>query len=375
MTARNSIGRIILNSLSYAGWQIATVVAMSLIAILPAFSRADDAATPQIDEPSTEQSTPAENKAPAEEKAPAADSAADPELTDELPVASDEAAKSTETPAVAAPTASATSSEVTDDDIRVAELKAREAEVAFINAQLKLEQLRSQRKIALLQQQLKQAEEALAAVGPKDETGDGFIHKWLVLGPIKVDEKVSNHDEESNKELLDRHYTPPLSSPKAGDEVEIDNAQFSWQAVENEEYFVELSKVAEDAGADPEHAAYLGLVYVTASEEVDGVRLVVGSDDDCAWRLNGEEVVRFYGGRGIDKDQDEAAELTLKKGVNVLSFTVLNGEGPSAAAARFIDDDGNAVKGLKFSTEPPTEQITLTDPAAAASSDNANATK
>ena len=44
--------------------------------------------------------------------------------------------------------------------------------------------------------------------------------------------------------------------------------------------------------------------------------------------------------------------LTLKKGVNVLTFTVLNGDGPAAAAARFLDRDDNPVKGLKFSLTP-----------------------
>ena len=109
---------------------------------------------------------------------------------------------------------------------------------------------------------------------------------------------------------------------------------------------------------DTTHAAYLGVAYITTEDEVTGVKLSIGSDDDSVWRLNGEEVIRAYNGRGVEKDQDSANDLTLKQGVNVLSFTVLNGEGPTAAAARFVDENGNPIKGLKVSLTPPGPQIT-----------------
>ena len=71
------------------------------------------------------------------------------------------------------------------------------------------------------------------------------------------------------------------------------------------------------------------------------------------WRLNGKEVIRVYEGRAIDKDQDKSKPLTLKKGVNVLSFAVINGDGPAGAAARFLDKSGNPVKNLTISLTPP----------------------
>ena len=37
----------------------------------------------------------------------------------------------------------------------------------------------------------------------------------------------------------------------------------------------------------------------------------------------------------------------------MLSFTVLNGDGPAAAAARFLDSEGNPLKGLTVSLTPP----------------------
>ena len=146
--------------------------------------------------------------------------------------------------------------------------------------------------------------------------------------------KFSNHDEESNKEFLDRHYVPARTTPRDGDKANIDDADLTWDHRSGaSEYFVDLAKVAADQQLDAEHAAYLGVAYITSDEEVANVKLSIGSDDDSVWRLNGKEVIRSYNGRGIDKDQDSAEELTLKQGVNVLTFTVLNGDGPTAAAA------------------------------------------
>ncbi len=45
--------------------------------------------------------------------------------------------------------------------------------------------------------------------------------------------------------------------------------------------------------------------------------------------------------------------MTLKQGMNVLTFVVVNGDGPTAAAARFLDKEGNPVKGLTVSLSPP----------------------
>ena len=112
-------------------------------------------------------------------------------------------------------------------------------------------------------------------------------------------------------------------------------------------------KVAADASAEPEHAAFLGVVYIMSEHDAAGVKLSIGSDDDSVWRLNGREVIRAYEGRPVDKDQNQSDDLMLKKGVNVLTFTVLNGDGDCGAAARFLTSDGEPVPGLTASLTPP----------------------
>ncbi len=242
---------------------------------------------------------------------------------------------------------------ITAAQVREARVHVKQAEVDLIRAHLDLKQLEGQRDVERLQEQLHTAEAALAELNKAAAQADGFVMKWLVLGPVALDEKVSNHDEASCKDFLDRQYIPADATPNDGDKTTIDNAELTWKTVEAEDYYIDLAKMADDAGKDPEHAAFVGIVYVISDEELAGVKIAVGSDDDSVWRLNGKEILRAYEGRDVQKDQQTADNLTLKKGVNVLSFTVLNGDGASAAAARVLDKDDNVPKGVTYGLKPP----------------------
>jgi len=238
------------------------------------------------------------------------------------------------------------------DELKAAEARMRQAEIDYIRAKIDYEQLKGQHAVTGLQEQLKAAKAELVRVSPATDD-EGFIKKWLVAGPIAVDEKVGNHDEDSCKEFLDKHYMNEGAMPKEGDTVSTGDADLPWKAMAAEDFFAPLDTLATDEGKNAEHAAFVGVVYVIAGQDAPDVKLAIGSDDDSVWRVNGKEVVRVYEGRAIDKDQNSSEPLTLKQGVNVVSFTVLNGEGPCAAAARFLDKDGNPVAGLTVSIKPP----------------------
>jgi hypothetical protein len=275
--------------------------------------------------------------------------AADEPSTDPEAVAADPAATVVPAPAPA----------VDLVPVPVSDVKLTEAEIDGISGLIAEEKLRSAQRLAELDAQLSEAREQLATITATD--GEGFIRAWLVLGPVPLDQKVANHDEESNKEILDRNFIPPEATPREGDDATIDDFDRTWTAVRPTDYFVDLAKVAADQERNAENAAYLGVAYITSEQEVANVKLAIGSDDGSVWRLNGKEVIRSYSGRGIARDQDTSEELTLKQGVNVLIFTVLNGHGPTAAAARFLDKDGNAVRGLKVSLTPPGSVVTQTE--------------
>lgn len=184
---------------------------------------------------------------------------------------------------------------------------------------------------------------------------DGFIRNWLVLDPIPVDDAVGNHNEETCKAMFDKEYFTgeKEATPKDGEKVTADGKELTWHALQAEDYSIDLSKAASDAGKQTEKALYIGVVYVTAEKETPEVTLAIGSDDDSMWRLNGQEAIRVYAGRAVDKDQDKSKPMTLKQGANILNFIVINGDGPAAACARFLDKDGGPIKGLTVSLTPP----------------------
>ena len=184
---------------------------------------------------------------------------------------------------------------------------------------------------------------------------DGYIRNWLVLEPIKLEDSSSTHEEGTQKPMFDKEYFKGQkeATPKAGDKASVDGKDMAWKAVESDDAVLDLAKFASDAGKESEHAMYFGVVYLTADKEMPDVKLSIGSDDSSVWWLNGKEIVRVYAGRPIEKDQDKSEAVTIKRGPNVLKFAVINGDGPTAAAARFVDKDDKPVKDLKVSLMPP----------------------
>jgi len=57
----------------------------------------------------------------------------------------------------------------------------------------------------------------------------------------------------------------------------------------------------------------------------------------------------------VGRDQDRSEPLTLRKGVNVLAFTVINGDGPTGACARFFDAAGEPIRDITVTLTPPAD--------------------
>ncbi len=190
---------------------------------------------------------------------------------------------------------------------------------------------------------------------PDDE---GFIRNWLVLEPIPLGDTAGTHEEETQKPMFGKQFFEGQKDgmPTDGTKVKVEDKIYVWHAHSATDYYVDFEKTAAEAGKEAGNALFLGVAYVMAPEQMDGVKLAIGSDDSSVWTVNGNEVVRVYAGRGVDKDQDTSEAMTLKKGVNVVRFAVINGEGPTGACARFLDKSGNAVTGITIMSAPPKKE-------------------
>lgn len=181
---------------------------------------------------------------------------------------------------------------------------------------------------------------------------EGFIRAWLLLGPIPVGEAARKHSDSVQREFFDREWFPADAAPRAGEKVFAAETELEWQAHEAAAPQVDLAAFAKARGKGAEDALYLGVAYIVCDREVTDVRLATGSDNGAVWRLNGKDVTRVYATRTVAKDQDRSDPVKLKKGVNVLSFAVINGDGASGACARFLYRSGTPFKAFQCGLSP-----------------------
>ena len=91
------------------------------------------------------------------------------------------------------------------------------------------------------------------------------------------------------------------------------------------------------------------MTVIDCTEDIENVRLAVGSNSASMWWLNGEEALLLSGDRRMVKDDAMSPRLTLKKGRNVLRGAIINGPGMSDFCVRFIDEKGQPVTNYQVS--------------------------
>jgi hypothetical protein len=173
---------------------------------------------------------------------------------------------------------------------------------------------------------------------------EGFITTWLLLAPIPLEENQSGADALGKQQLKDEAKL----QPKAGDKVKVAGKDLVWKAYKAKEHYFDFNDFL---GGQTEDSVGYAVCYVHAPGEMKGVKLKIGSDDQALVYLNGKEVIKHAEARALEKDQN-TAEVTLNKGVNVLVFKVVNEKIDWSGCARFTDKDDNVIKGLKVTAAP-----------------------
>ena len=181
-----------------------------------------------------------------------------------------------------------------------------------------------------------------AADGKVD--GEGFIRDWLVLAPFALEE-----DTGSTAIDLSQIAKEGEIKPKAGDKQKISDKELTWKEAKASDYHVDLHAVVGDRHEDA--LAYL-VTYVVAEQDMPGLTLGIGSNDQARVWLNGKLLHTFSDTRSIDKDSETVPGVSLTKGVNTVVFKVINQKNDWAAALRFLDKDGKPVTGLAVKTAP-----------------------
>jgi hypothetical protein len=171
---------------------------------------------------------------------------------------------------------------------------------------------------------------------------EGFLQRWLVLAPIPF---AAN---ESGADALDKEQVPGEArlKPKAGDKVKVGGKELVWKEHVSPDHLLDFNAVL---GGQTEDSVAYAVTFVVAPEELRGIKMKTGSDDQAKVYLNGKEVFKYAEERAADKDQD-TTEVTLRKGVNVLVAKVVNVKVDWSFCVRFTDRDDKPLMNLKSKT-------------------------
>lgn len=174
---------------------------------------------------------------------------------------------------------------------------------------------------------------------------EGFIRDWLVLAPFSISGSAGGDE-------IDRVQFPeePKPAARAGATQKIRDTTLTWKKVTTDKFHLDFKEL------HPQQSEYViawAVAYVVSPEERSGLTLRMNSNDQGKVYLNGIEQVKFADTRTLEKDaEDSAANVTLKKGVNILVLKVINEENNWQGSVRFLDAAKKPVTDLKIQTEP-----------------------
>jgi eukaryotic-like serine/threonine-protein kinase len=172
----------------------------------------------------------------------------------------------------------------------------------------------------------------------------GVIREWLVTPPW-------NYTNQTGAAALDEEQllNEARLRPRPGE----------WRAVRVADPFLDFSVI--NRMVDPRRSVAYAVSYIRSEAEHTGLSLKVGSDDEAKIYLNGKEIYRRDQPRGFVQDQDEAAGVELKAGLNVLVLKAVIELAETDAehwrcSVRLTDAAGHFVKGIRASITPADDE-------------------
>ncbi len=176
----------------------------------------------------------------------------------------------------------------------------------------------------------------------------GFIPRWLLLEPIQSSGQVTRS---ATRATISTEYFPDQLTvvPHDGDKVTVNGAELTWHAVDTIHFNVNLYHFTHSLNKSADNTVIWAVTIINCPQDMPNVRLAIGSNSSSVWWVNGQEVAGVYGDIQTTMDDAVSKRLTLKKGQNVVRCAVVNNRGAMDFCARFLDADGNPLKGYTVS--------------------------
>ena len=190
-----------------------------------------------------------------------------------------------------------------------------------------------------------------APQGASQSDSRGFIHRWLVLEPVPVTNRLT---ESAVQEALQLAALPDVvgAAPSDGVTVTINGAEYRWHALDTTNYNLNLYHFAWALSKPTSNVLFWVETTVDSPREMPGVRLAIGSNAASRWWLNGEPVIALNDDRQAVIDDGVSKRITLRKGRNVIRAAIINGGGATDFCARFLDENDKPIPGLGVTLPP-----------------------
>lgn len=173
---------------------------------------------------------------------------------------------------------------------------------------------------------------------------EGYIRDWLLLAPIPLAEGEAGSDALFKEQVRGE----AALRPKSGDTVKIGGKELTWQKITASTNYFDFNAVLKTQN---DHAAGYVATYIECETEIPGVILAVASNDEGRIYFNGIDIYAFSEPRPLLLDADKG-RITLKKGVNVIVFKVINEQNAWQGAMRLLDKTGAPLKGIQIKLSP-----------------------
>ena len=173
----------------------------------------------------------------------------------------------------------------------------------------------------------------------------GFIRRWTLMEPIAKPNPTNTVFVDSYlRENLDTGWNKgDFEVPKDGDLVTVDDKTLIWHQLDSKLFNVKLYRFAVGTETGQYGLIFRAVTVIDVPEDIENVRLAVGSNSASMWWIDGEEALILSGDRRMVMDDGASKRITLTKGRHVISGAVINGPGMSDFCVRFVDEQGNPV--------------------------------
>jgi hypothetical protein len=174
---------------------------------------------------------------------------------------------------------------------------------------------------------------------------EGYIRDWVMLAPVVLPDGESGADAILREQIRDE----ATLRPKAGDKVTIRGKEFTWQNISAATNYFDFNAVLKSIN---DHAAGYAVTYIECETEKPDVIVAVASNDEGRIYFNGVDVYAFNEPRTLMLDAPDKGKVTLKKGVNVIVFKVINEQNSWQGAMRLLDKSGAPLRDIKIKLSP-----------------------